>query len=417
MRPKPAGQEDRRNGKSICLASRQGGERFGPTSGFDSLADLANYSEPIAVIFVRREDDIGGVLATPQLVWSRAFSYGNEQGVKLMFVLGEEGLGEGINRPDLEGIFLGTAPLDGLYGNKYAFYWNRNTNVNGRIKAKNFAYGTRATADAGDPQTNDDIFLAPRGNAVNAMAFSQSYTPSSNNTFGCYVAVRNGTGYRINWELVPLAIQDGEDNDDAEDRLRSTTIRRHKIAGDWGAGTSLDKNIRNGQRGVGREYGTRMGLRFYNGQSLAPGGPDGHKVKQVVSVGAGATFVIGGNVIEEQRYWAGDDTEANHVDDINNATIRMREEADDLLQVGQIVMIARTVWVVKSRSEDIWGKGIVGPFDPRGTQTIELNAWKSLPMAEKVRRSVLLATRSSPAASSLTTKARANTNTPRQIRG
>ena len=79
------------------------------------------------------------MLATPQLVWSRAFSYGNEQGVKLMYILGEQGLGEGIDRPQLEGIFLGTAPLDGIYGSKYAFYWNRNTNVNGRILAKNFA--------------------------------------------------------------------------------------------------------------------------------------------------------------------------------------------------------------------------------------------------------------------------------------
>ena len=95
------------------------------------------------MVFARREDEIGGVLSSPQLVWSRAFSYGNEQGVKLMFVVAEQGLGQGIERPDLEGIYLGTAPLDGLYDNKFAFYWNRNTNVNGRIKAKNFAFGTR----------------------------------------------------------------------------------------------------------------------------------------------------------------------------------------------------------------------------------------------------------------------------------
>ena len=43
-----------------------------------------------------------------------------------------------------------------------------------------------------------------------------------------------------------------------------------------------------------------------------------------------------------------------------------------MLQVGQIVMIGRTVWVVKSRSEDIWGANVIGPFDPRGIQSIEL---------------------------------------------
>ena len=135
-----------------------------------------------------------------------------------MYVIGEQGLGGGIERPDLSGIYLGTTPLDGLYKNKYAFYWNRNTNTNGRIKAKNLAYGTRATQDAGDPQTNDDIFLFPSGIATNDTAFSQSYSPSSNATFGCYGAIANGTGYRVNFELVPLPNIEDEDSDKREDR-------------------------------------------------------------------------------------------------------------------------------------------------------------------------------------------------------
>ena len=49
----------------------------------------------------------------------------------------------------------------------------------------------------------------------------------------------------------------------------------------------------------------------------------------------------------------------------------MREEADDVLQVGQIVMIARTVWVVKSRAV-AWGQNVIGPFTTRGDQRIEL---------------------------------------------
>lgn len=377
----PSAVEDqkRRAGKAIRLASRQGSERFGATSGFDSLADLANYAEPIAVVFARREDDIGGVLAAPQLVWSRAFSYGTEQGVKLMFVIGEQGIGEGINRPDLEGIFIGTTALDSLYANRYAFYWNRNTNVNGRIRAKNFAYGTRATEDAGDPQINDDVFLAPSRSAANDTVFSQSFSPSSNVQFGCYSAVPNGNGYRVNWELVPLPLTQGDTDpeEDDEERLSASIRRRTKIAGDWSPNqhdTDLDTNLRRGQNGVGREYGRRMGMRFLNGASVAPGGPDGHKVLRSVSIGDRATYVIGGNVLPEATYWAPDRGFENdvNVDDINNATIRMREEADDILQVGAIVMIARTVWVVKARALDVWGAGKVGPFEARDTQTIEL---------------------------------------------
>lgn len=383
LQPKPstpsAQEQKSRSGKSIRLASRQGGERFGSTSGFDTIADLANYAEPIAVTFARREDDIGGVLAALQLVWSRAFSYGNEQGVKLMYVIGEQGLGDGINRPDLEGIFLGTTPLDGLYPNKYAFYWNRNTNVNGRIQAKNWAYGTRATADAGDPQISDDIFLAPSSTATNDQAFSQSYTPSGSTSFGCYGAIPNGNGYRVNWELVPLPLtpEDTEGGRDDGDRLSASIRRRIKIAGDWSPeqhDTDLDPAIRRGQQGVGREYGRRMGLRFLNGASVAGGGPDGHKVLATVSIGDKATYVIGGNVLPEETYWKPDKnlTDDVNVDDINNATIRMREEADDALQVGQIIMIGRTVWVVKSRAIATWGAGKVGPFEQRDTQTIEL---------------------------------------------
>ena len=211
LAPKPQAPKQRKNnGKNIRLASRQGSERFGATTGFDSVSDLANYAEPIAVIFAKREDGIGGILASGQLVWSRAYSYGPAQGMKLLYVIGEQGLGDGIDIPDLEGIYLGTTPLDTLSARRYAFYWNKNTNVNGRIKAKNFAYGTRAFPGTGDPQNNDDIFLCPSRTATNDPAFSQVYTPTSNNTFGCYGGLANGTGYRVNYELVPLPVIEDE---------------------------------------------------------------------------------------------------------------------------------------------------------------------------------------------------------------
>jgi len=377
-KPEASNDKGQRKNKSIRLASRQGSERFGATSGFDTIADVANYAEPIAVLFAKREDDIGGVLSGGQLVWSRAFSYGNEQGVKLMFIIGEQGLGEGIDRPDLEGIFLGTVGLDAVYKNKYAFYWNRNTRINGRIQAKNFAYGTRATPDAGDPQTNNDILLAPSITTPNDTAFAQSYTPSSNTEFGCYAGVANGTGYRVNFELVPLPesrTADGEDAESGEeyrDRLSTSARTRAKVSGTFGRSPNATQLKRLGQKGVGREYGRRMGLRFLNGQQVAPGGAYGHKVARPVSVGDRATYIIGGNVLPEGRYWEGDNTNDVNVDDINNTTLRMREEADDLMQVGQIVMIARTLWVVKSRKLDVWGLGVSGPFTPREEQSIDL---------------------------------------------
>lgn len=374
LAPKPQAQaaqpqqnSNSARGKSVRLASRQGSERFGPTSGFDSINDLANYAEPIAVVFAKREDEIGGVLASTQLVWSRAFSYGNEQGVKLLFVLGEQGLGEGVDRPDLEGIYLGTTPLDAIYSSKFCFYWNRNTNVNGRILAKNHAYGTRAQAWAGDPQINDDIFLGPSRSATNDYVFSQSYTPSSNTQFGCYAGIANGTGYRVNFELVPMPVREGTSDEQASAQVR----KRQKVSGTFGA-TSYAALRRNGQRGVGREYGRHMGIFLVNGVQVASGAADQHKVAVSVNVGDTCTFLIKGGFIPEDGYWDQPDQNDVNVDDINNATIRMREEADDTLQVGQTIMIGRTVWVVKSRAIPVWGAGVVGPFEQRGDQSITM---------------------------------------------
>ena len=229
-------------------------------------------------------------------------------------------------------------------------------------------YGTRATPDAGDPQINNDIFLCPSGSNTNDQAFSQSYTPSSNADFGCYGAVANGTGYRVNFELVPLPKQDGEDSKDRAKRLSSSIRKREKISGIWGVD---DKDIvevtRLGQPFEGREYSRHMGMQLLNGQSRRP---EGHKREVSVKVGDRATFGINGRVMNEAAYWQGENTDDVNVDDINSATIRFREEADDMLQTGQIVMIGRTVWVVKGRALPVWGAGYVGPFE-RPTQGIE----------------------------------------------
>ena len=391
LAPKPkAPSNDRRTGKSVRLASRRGAERFGATSGFDSFSDLANYAEPIAVLFARRQDDIGGVLTAEQLVWSRAYSYGNEQGLKLMYIIGEQGLGEGIDRPDLEGIFLGTTPLDSIYANKFAFYWNRNTKINGRIKAKNLSYGTRATPDAGDPQTNDDIFLCPTGIAANDEAFSQSYTPGSNNTFGCYSGISNGCGYRVNYELVPMPEVEDEDDDDRDERLNASARKRIKIAGYWDEDSNkpnVGDQIKQGQQGVGREYSTLMGLRTLNGASIAPGGPNGHKVLATINVNDVVTFEINGKVISEDLYWDGDSKNDVNVDDINNTTINMRQAADDTLQEGQIVMIGNAVFVVTARAIDSWGAGVSGPFEERIPQMITLKCidnWAADPARKQI---------------------------------
>ena len=76
---------------------------------------------------------------------------------------------------------------------------------------------------------------------------------------------------------------------------------------------------------------------------------------------------INGRVVNEAAYWTNKNEDDVNVDDINN-TIRFREEADDM-QVGQIVMIGRTVWVVRGAFFRL-GAGYVGPFQERPNKAL-----------------------------------------------
>lgn len=367
LAPKPT-QPNSKQPKQRQLASRNGTDRFGTTSGFDSINELADYAAPIPIVFAKREDNIGGIMVSPQLVWSRCFSYGTEQGTKLLLVVGECGDDDGIDRPDLEGIFIGTVPLDAVFQQNFAFYWNRNTRVNGRILAKNFAYGSRGSGSSGDLQGNNDIYLCPSRNALLDTAFCGAFSPTSNASFGCYAPIANGTGYRVNYRLVPIPKRE---RDDYEMNINSI-LERVKVSGNWGeSGKDHLRSI--GQKGVGREYSRCMGITAYNGQTFT-GSADDHKRTTQVKIGDRCTFTIKGHVIDKDRYkftHDGDDYTAN-VDDINNATIGFREQADDQLQLGVTVMIGRTVWKVVSRLVPVWGQGKIGSFKERGTQRIEL---------------------------------------------
>jgi hypothetical protein len=333
------------------LGGRSGQERFSPTTGFDTQADLADYASPIPIIFGQYTGATGGIVASPSLVWSRAFSLGSQQSVKLLFVLGEQGLEEGIARPDLNGIFLGNSALDASYAHAFAFYWKRNSNSFSRIKAANLAYGSRGTLASGDIEANDDIFLCPTGQGLTDTGFSGAHSPTSSTQFGVHSAIPNATNYRLNWRVVSIPRLEDEE-DDPKERLLS---ERMKIAGDYGIGTGSNKQhaqIRDqGQKGVGRNYGRRMGLTHLNGIPVSDNGSTPTEVRQA-AVGDIATFTIAPGELPADTYHLG--TNAVSVDDINSAITASRRSADDALQVGETIVIGRTVWVVESRALPVW---------------------------------------------------------------
>lgn len=351
-KPKPPSARDR--GGQRALSNRTGATAFGATTGFDSQAEVADYGEPIPIIFGRYTGSTGGILAAPRLVWSRAFSYGTQQGVKLLMVVGEAGkqeAGDGIVRPDLQGIFLGTSPLDAAFAHTFAFYWRgRSRNGSSRLLAETLRYGTRGGAATGDPQDRDDIFLCPTSESQNDTGFCMSYSPSANVEFGCYAPIYNGTDYRVNFRIIPLVeVPDSEDDPGGQ-----IGNERAKITGTNNGAVDRNRSgqMRSlGQAGVGRGYSRRMGVVALNGQAVS-----GVKEKRTVTVGDQITFRIVGNKIPENFYYNGS-YQTVKVDDINNELNSQRSAADSQLQLGETFMIGYTLWKVIDRSNELWEEG------------------------------------------------------------
>ena len=366
-KPKQQGQTTSRQ-----LASRTGADRFSSTSGFDTLAELANYGEPVPIIFGQYTGETGGILAAPRLVWSRAFSYGSQQGVKLLFVVGEQGLGEGIERPDINGIFLGNTALDVIYSHNFAFYWKRNSNTSSRVKAQNLAFGTRGSQAAGDTQNEDDVFITQTIAGQSQPGFCHVYTPSANVQFGAYSPIPNGTDYRVNWRLVPIPNVPGVDERPKDDPKQQRLFERIKIAGDYGildAGFTkrafLKLREEGKQRGVGRGYGRRMGITSLNGTGVTSGETQVRQVK----VGDTAVFTIAPGQLPEDLYYRSEVNRSTQTTDINGQIDAGRRAADEMLQLGETVMIGRTVWVVEFRTLGEWEEGKRQTIDLRCVET------------------------------------------------
>ena len=329
------------------------------------------------------------MLYTPRMVWSRMRSHGTQQSVKMMYVVGEQGVAEGvapdgIGIPNLQGIYIGNSALDAIYADSFAFYWKRNTTSSDetRIRKDNRVYGNNEPWT--EDEENDDAFLCPTSEGTNDTGFCSAHSLSNNAQFGCYAPIRNGTTYRVNWSTIPIPHVSDDKDDDPRPYMRG--YERFKIAGD-----KIDANTRQdhdgdgnrtqnqGQPGEGRNYSCRMGIvDYYKGgtkyQSRTGNGTEGNawipqRVYDGVEIGDICLFEIRPQKdrIREDLY---DDVK---VDDINSAIDEMRRAADEQMQLGELFMIGACTWKVIRRSKTIWGSvDLSKPEDDTVAQHIHL---------------------------------------------
>jgi hypothetical protein len=325
LAPKPGGGR----GSQLTLASRSGNERFSQTTGFDSLAELAAYGEAVPIIWTRFTGSTGGVVVSPKMVWSRIANRGGNQAAKMLFVVGEGG----VQPPDRAGIYLGNNGLNLLNRQDFAFWWNSNA----RVQRSSLLYGTQYDLISGDPTNTSDIYQTPIG----ADAFCFAYTPTNNTAFGISNPIPNGTQYRVNYKVVSIP----------KDLETKAQLRRER-AKIVGYGHYEDPVVGRRQFGVGANYPRRQGIAGYSS-----------KVNFNVSVGNSIDFLISPVYLAKFLY-GGDPAQVSaanagggEMTDVNNTLDAECAAADDILQLGETIMIGGSIWRVSNRSLPVWNPG------------------------------------------------------------
>lgn len=378
LTPKPKAPKGPDPVTRLELESIRGGNRFVASAAFDTTAELADYGQPIPIIFglyvegKTEEQSVGGMVVAPKLVWSRMSSQGQQQTAKLMFVVGEQGRvyeanQDGLIRPSKEGLFLGNNALDPVHKSNYVFYWKANTTKSGftRIKVLNRIHGDTLNVgrygfvdpNDGKKGSEDDVFACPTAaSSRSKKGFSYAYTPVNNAEFGLFAPIANGSAFRVNFEIISipgLRDNDFEGNPDPGKRLR---LQREKIAGFVGE-LSKDKkgNPVSMMRGAGRNYSRRMGVLAYKRVNQNSFQTTTNFVDRISNVRVGdlIKFKISADQIPEDTY-TGSKGGVVTVNDINQEIRSQQIAADDAMQVGETFAIGSTVWQVIERGMNIF---------------------------------------------------------------
>ena len=264
LAPKPKQPDQPAEIRRRQLGSQSGRTIFSPSFGFDTAQELAAYGNVVPIVFTRREDtyETGGLLISPQLVWSRMKSWGGYQVAEIVAVAGQGNTA----KPDLAGIFLGNNALDGIYETYFDFYWNGGFEVLGggsRLRAYNLRYGDlRIDGNNDNPgiSGSDQAFYCPTREGANQPGFCGAFSPTSQTRFGVYSGIPNGTPARPDWKVISL-LDSGEDEqrDEAATQMRKYVDGYLAVTHRYGGGID-DGTTTAGMPGTGVNYCRRVGV-------------------------------------------------------------------------------------------------------------------------------------------------------------
>jgi hypothetical protein len=180
-------------------------QRFAPRFGFNSQQELAQYGDPINLIYANTTiNPKGGVRVAVSLIWSAVRSYGSSQFLQQLMVLGA---GK-IKSIDFNKSAFGQTTVNDLTNeNKWLYFKPSATGalqwaseLNNRSVTDPSLYGV---------PTDNPYRLQTSVNNIRTDGYSQAYSPSTQNSLGVYGVVpinvlvfqRTSTGDKENAEL------------------------------------------------------------------------------------------------------------------------------------------------------------------------------------------------------------------------
>ena len=153
-------------------------QRFSPRFGFNSAQELAQYGDPINLVYCNTDHNpLGGVRIGTSLVWSAVESYGSTQFMQLLLVLGAAS----IKTIDYDRVAFGQLPLGQFSAANTWLYYEDSGPVN--FNDKVLGDGKDPTRDGAD--SAEDVcrvmFAKNRRDG-----YSQAFSPSSLTSIGVY---------------------------------------------------------------------------------------------------------------------------------------------------------------------------------------------------------------------------------------
>jgi hypothetical protein len=183
LAPKPEAPEITGGGR------RARDRRFAPRSGFDSLQDLAQYGEPVNLVYGNQgtgfnDNPNGGVRVNTSLLWSAVYSYGNTQYIQMMAAIGS---GEIVDidydltavGQTLVRLFRGGSNATKFSASVWQYFKNSGAIVKSDLKngsgSDPLLVGVESSRTVYDPLIDT---------TVRSQGFSQAFSPSSSREFG-----------------------------------------------------------------------------------------------------------------------------------------------------------------------------------------------------------------------------------------